>query len=138
MLKILVGLLIVLAHSHGAAAAEVYVCSIQHFNATTGDEIKTETQTIDFQNFSTSCQNGPCKSEMYLSGGDNGDLFSFSLVAHNAKPPDVAVMIMSFRLDSKTPYEGSSLAGTDYGNRLYTQVNASNLDIFIECKFSRN
>jgi len=120
------------------ALAESYNCISKHIDGKTGAVVKTESIKADLTGFSSSCKNGPCKSETHIFGGNEGDSFSFSLIAHNSKPPMVGVMIMSFRLNTKPAYEGSSLAGTDYGNRLYTQVNSGNIDIYIECKFSEN
>lgn len=136
MLKSLIVLFVGLSLSETIWATESYTCSYQQFDSQTGAEVKRETKTIALTEFSSSCKKGPCKSENHLFGGNEGDPFSFNLVLHNAKSPVMAAMIMSFRLDSKIPYEGSSLAGTDYGNRLYTQVNAGNSDFYIECQYT--
>jgi len=120
------------------ALAESYTCVTSHYDVKTGAEIKTEHIKADMTGFLPSCKSGPCKSVTHIYGGNEGDSYSFSLIAHNAKPPVVAVMIMSFRIDTKPTYEGSSLAGTDYGNRIYTNVRSGDTDISIECKFSEN
>lgn len=119
------------------AFAESYECVVQKFDENY-KELSSEKKTLDFGNFRSSCESTSCKRQIHIYGGDEGEPYSISMIAHNAKPPTLAVMLMSFRLDTKPSFEGSSIAGTDYGNRLYTQVNSGNLNIFIECNFSKN
>lgn len=117
------------------ALAESYECTIQKYDAATYTELSSEKKILNFENFRSSCASTSCKRQIHIMGGDEGDPYSISMIAHNAKPPVLAVMIMSFRLDTKPSFEGSSIAGTDYGNRIYSQVNSGNTTIFIECKF---
>ncbi|MNK07478.1 hypothetical protein D3C87_253930 [compost metagenome] len=135
---VLLGAFVTLLGFSKVALAESYTCISKYIDGKTGAEIKTDRMKVDLNGFSSSCKSGPCKSQSHISGGNKGDSFSFSLIAHNSKPPTIGLMIMSFRLDTKPAYEGSSLAGTDYGNRLYTQVNSGDTNIFIECNFSKN
>lgn len=120
---------------NSVALAETYTCTIQKYDENY-KELSKEEKILDFENFRSSCKTTSCKRQIHIFGGDEGDTYSISMIAHNAKPPVLAVMLMSFRLDTKPAYDGTSLAGTDYGNRIYTQVNSGNLNIFIECKFS--
>ncbi|MEN0059558.1 MAG: hypothetical protein AAGB31_12035 [Bdellovibrio sp.] len=115
--------------------ADSYLCTTKRIDDKTGEVLSEESKTIEMSGFLDSCQKNFCKRESHISGGNEGDSFSFSLIAHNAKA-EVAVMIMSFRLDTKPAFEGSSLAGTDYGSRIYTQVNSGNTTLFIECRYS--
>ncbi len=114
------------------ALAEKYTCVASHHDVKTGSEIKTENVNVEMTSFLSSCRIGPCKSLTHIRGGNEGDSYSFSLIAHNAKPPVVAVMIMNFRIDSQPAYEGSSLAGTAVGNRVYANVRSGSTDISIE------
>jgi hypothetical protein len=118
-----------------AFAGESYRCVVSHLRSGTLDVVRSETREFSFDGFLETCRTGKCQEEKVLFGHELSDRDWVSLVAHNSKPPVVAVMLVSFKKNSAGEFEYYTLSGTDFGNRLYLQVPAGDTEISVSCSF---
>lgn len=129
--------LLSLIFSQYTYAQEIYSCSTTSIDNVTQQQIKKELKVFQFDNFPETCKKSQCKKNFFISGDENSHPYVFNFIAHNSKPPIVSVMIIAFKKNKNQSFDGTSLAETDYGNRLYTQVTHGSLNIFVECEFKR-
>jgi hypothetical protein len=120
-----------------ASANPAYHCDIEYVKKGTIEVISTKGLDIDYQGFRESCESGKCFKQSYVVGGEQGDPEIIALISHNAKMPIIGTMLMAFTLGKDGNYTQTSLAGTDFGNRLYTQVSTQdpNVDLYVNCSF---
>ncbi|MGZ3775805.1 MAG: hypothetical protein ACXVCY_18495 [Pseudobdellovibrionaceae bacterium] len=100
--------------------------------------IKADNVVINYQGFTESCSNGKCLKQDYVIGGKLGDPQIVALISHREEGHNTSTMLMDFKLGSNGDYIQGSLAGTDFGNSVYTQVSTMdpNIDVYINCLFS--
>jgi len=120
-----------------ALAAPIYKCDVQYVKRGTLDKVRTEQVSIDYQGFSKICVSGKCAKQDYIVGGKAGDQEIVALISHKEDGHGMSTMLMDFKLGQNGDYIQSSLAGTDFGNRLYTQVSTPNaqINLYINCVY---
>lgn len=121
------------------ARAESYLCQVQYFQKGTLNVLRSSEKLIDFSDFAEACRQPGCKPQTaYLSESPESDSEMVVLIAHQSKPPVVAAMLVYLKKNEAGDFEQKSLAGTDFGNRLYMGASSSETeDIFVECRFQK-
>lgn len=96
--------------------------------------VKTFVKKTDFSGFRKACEKERCQKFAEIVTTDSDLVF---LIAHNAKPPVLAAMLMHLKYDPKLKdFVQQSFAGTDFGNRFYLGSRSGEFDIMVECRYS--
>jgi hypothetical protein len=117
-----------------AWAAPAYRCDVEYVERGTTNTIRTEFVAIDYSGFADTCESN-CYKQDYIVGGKLGDPEIVALISHKEGTNGISTMLIYLSLDQDGIYIQRSLAGTDFGNRIYTQVSIQepNVDLYINC-----
>jgi hypothetical protein len=115
-----------------------YNCHVGYVKRGTMDNIKTEDVVVDYQGFVEACSSGKCLKQDYIIGGKVRDPQIVALISHREEGHNTSTMLIDLKLGPDEDYIQSSLAGSDFGNRVYTQVSTMdpNIEVYINCLFN--